>query len=135
MAPFRSLLHAHRALAALLLALALLMKVVVPAGVMIDSDTRTLSIAICDGQAHHPLDQVVVKQTGKPAGGHGNDARGDGTCPYAALGHAGLAGADPVLLALALAFILALGFAPVRIVPLAHGRHLRPPLRGPPARA
>jgi hypothetical protein len=48
---------------------------------------------------------------------------------------AGLGGVDMALLALALAFILALGFAPLRPARAASTRFLRPPLRGPPAGA
>jgi len=44
-----------------------------------------------------------------------------------------LGAADVLLLALALAFIFALGIAPSRPAPPARAAHLRPPLRGPPA--
>ena len=59
--------------------------------------------------------------------------QGKAECPFASLSMASMTGADPALLSLALAFILALGFAstpnhlPKRVY------HLRPPLRGPPA--
>ena len=45
---------------------------------------------------------------------------------------ASLAGADAVLLAAALVFILTLGVAPAPPLRLARNPHLRPPLRGPP---
>ena len=44
-----------------------------------------------------------------------------------------LPGVDPVLLAGALAFILALGFAGVAVVRVDRARQLWPPMRGPPA--
>ena len=59
----------------------------------------------------------------------------DSVCPYTALGHASLAGADPALLATALAFILALAFAPLAPARLSRIPHIRPPLRGPPSQA
>jgi hypothetical protein len=55
-------------------------------------------------------------------GGHTPDgkAKAESPCAFSALGHAALGGADPVLLALALVFVLALGFAP--LVPAAPRR-------------
>ena len=87
----------------------------------------TRSARICQRRR----DITVLPQSGQ-ADGH---AKGDGSCPYAALGMAALTGADAVLLAIALGFILALGFLPVRASPRAGRLHLRPPLRGPPAHA
>ncbi len=48
---------------------------------------------------------------------------------------ASLAGADALLLAAALAFILALGFAPATAPRPRRAVWLRPPLRGPPLTA
>jgi len=135
MTSFRSFLHAHRTLAALLLACALAMKALVPAGYMVGSQSRTIAIQICDGQDHHILGHIVVGDAGKGGNGQNDHAKGDGVCPYGALGHASLASADPVQLALALAFILAVSFA--ALVPTRQPRllHIRPPLRGPPSQA
>lgn len=139
MTALRAFLHAHRTFAVLLLACALAMKVLVPAGYMIGSQTRTISIQICDGVDHGAVRQILVGQTGSDAVGkadHGQADHGksDGVCPYGALGHASLAGTDPVLLATALAFILALAFAPLIPACLSHIPHIRPPLRGPPGK-
>ena len=73
--------------------------------------------------------QIVLPQTGQS----GDHAKADGACPYAALGMAAATGADAALLAIALGFILALGFAPIPAIPRSDPLHLRPPLRGPPA--
>jgi len=135
MARLRTFLIHHRALAIWLVVLALAMKALVPAGYMIGSDTRTLTIEICDGQGHHQLGQIVVQQPAKAGHSQNDHGKGDSTCPYGALGHAGLAGADPVLLAFALAFILALGFAPIKTRHVRRAHYLRPPLRGPPVLA
>jgi hypothetical protein len=120
----------HRALAALLVTLALAMKVLVPAGTMIDAQASTLTVEICDGVDHHLVSQVTLPPSGKSTG---DKTRHDGVCPFSALGHAGLAGADPLQLALALAFIVALGLAPLTPPRGARAVRLRPPLRGPPA--
>ncbi len=56
-------------------------------------------------------------------------------CAYSAIGKSALGGADPILLALAFAFILVLGLAPSRALPARPVPHTRPPLRGPPALA
>ena len=133
MGMFRVFLMRNRALAGLLVALALAIKALVPAGYMVGPQARTLSIEICDGQSHQIASQIVVPQTGKAGGGERGKV--DGTCSYSVLGHAGLAGADTLQLALALAFIMALGFATPPAARVARASHLRPPLRGPPALA
>jgi hypothetical protein len=124
----------HRNLAALLVALALCLKMLVPAGYMIGGPSQTLTISICaDAQGEHLTRQIAIPTKGEDGkrSAHGKAA----PCPYAALGMASLPGADTVLLALALAFIFALGFAPAPSVPPRRTEFLRPPLRGPPARA
>ncbi|MBW8783270.1 MAG: hypothetical protein JF593_01305 [Novosphingobium sp.] len=150
MTALRRFLGNHRRLAALLLALALCMKVLVPAGFMFSGAGGSLALVVCpdaggdplSGQAAHhhrgPAVQggmhvhamhAVVAEHATAAHAH---AKGDGVCPYSAVAMASLASVDAPLLALALVFILALGFTaapPLR----ARGRaHLRPPLRGPP---
>jgi hypothetical protein len=126
----RSSIRRHRGLAACLIALALAMKALVPAGYMVGSTAHVLTIEICaDSLGKHLTQTVLVPGESKPA----EHAKTDGTCNWGALGMAGLAGADLGLLALALAFILLLSTAPVRPVRERRSLHLRPPLRGPPA--
>jgi hypothetical protein len=132
----RALIDRHRRLAVLLIVLALVIKAVVPAGYMLGVQGTVLTVTICaDASGSEVHKQIVV-----PPKGTANDladahAKAPVACPYAALGFAALAGADAVLLALALAFVLALGLAPSRPVPLRRIAFLRPPLRGPPALA
>lgn len=121
----------HRGLAFALVALALCLKVLIPGGYMLSQDYRTITLEIChDAGGASPVVQIKVPAKSSD---HlpGKAARGE--CPYGALGMASLGGADPVLLALALAFIMALGFGPSRPALLARIAFLRPPLRGPPA--
>lgn len=136
MHPLRAFILRHRALAAWLVALALVMKAVVPQGMMIGNEAHTLTIRICDGFADHrapDLRAIVVKADPAGAGDKSGKAAPDHqACPFSALTQAGLAGADPIQLALALAFIVigALRAPPIpaRRVPA----RLRPPLRAPP---
>jgi hypothetical protein len=129
----RTFLRDHRQLAVLLVALALAMKALVPTGYMVGGDAKVLTIEICaDASGGKTTKQIVVPHSGKQdeAGKSSTTA-----CPYAGLGMAALPGADAVLLALALAFILLLGFAPTRTAPPRRIQEYLPPLRGPPALA
>jgi len=130
----RALFLHHRRLAMLLVTAALCMKALIPAGYMLGEDTRVLTVQICADT----IGQTITTRIALPSSGHGPDggkAKTDSACPFTALGHAALGGADPVQLALALVVAMALAFAPR--LPAAPKRilHLRPPLRGPPARA
>jgi len=131
----RACLLGHRRIAILIVALALAMKALLPAGYMISSGPHSLAITICGGV--DGKDSTARIEVPAKGGAQGDAERGKASehCPYSGLSMAALGGADAVLLATALAFILLLGFLPVR-VPLARQRaHLRPPLRGPPATA
>lgn len=122
----------HRRMAALLVALALCMKALIPAGYMLGDGTRLLTVQICaDSLGHTITTQIAV---GKKDHGAGK-GKADAPCAFTALTHAALGEADPIQLALALLFLLTLAFAP--LLPAAPRRiaHLRPPLRGPPALA
>ncbi|WP_404478917.1 hypothetical protein [Novosphingobium sp. BL-52-GroH] len=128
----RTFFRQHSALAFGLIALALCLKIFVPSGYMIAQDTRTITVQIChDASGEGPDLTIAVPVKGANDDAPGKPAKGE--CPYGALSMASLGGADPVLLALALAFILALGFAPVRLAIATGFANIRPPLRGPPA--
>lgn len=119
----------HRCLAAVLVMAALCMKALVPAGYMLGQGTQTLTVEICADS----IGQHIVKQITVPQSGHSSEKdKGDSPCHFTALGHAALGGADPVLLALALVFIVAMGFAAVARSAPRRVSYLRPPLRGPP---
>lgn len=130
----RAFLRTNRRLALGLVVLALVIKALVPAGYMLggplSDKAHVLTIAICGDASGGPLtQQIVVPSDGKS----GDHAKAEGTCAWGVLGMVALSGADAALLALALAFILALGLAPTRPAPFSRGSYLRPPLRGPPA--
>lgn len=129
----RAFLRTNRRLALALVALALVIKALVPAGYMLGGPlgdgARVLTVAICaDASGGLTTKQITVPSDGKS--GH---AKAEGTCAWGLLAMAALSGADVLLLALALAFILALGLAPSRPAPRPQRAYLRPPLRGPPA--
>ncbi len=137
----RTFLLRHRVLAAMALALALSVRLLVPSGFMIASDARVLTVVICSGvTGAHETAQIVIPQSGQKSGqGNGPGGRHDAgktdPCPYSSLAMASTGAAAAPLLATAMAFILALGFAPVASVPRERVRHFRPPLRGPPVLA
>lgn len=125
------LLSRHR-LALWLVALALATKALLPGGYMIEAHSQVLTIAICaDSTGAHLTRQIVVprEETGQDQSSqHAKSA----ACPFSALAMAGNLGADPILLGLALAFVLAIGFAARPIPERATRTRLRPPLRAPP---
>lgn len=131
----RQILLKRRQLALWLVAFALALKVIVPAGYMVREQGTTLTIAICgDASGSHLTRQIVLPQRDASPDGGAQHAKSI-ACPYSVLDMAGSAGADPILLGLALGFILALGFvSSVAPEPSAHP-HARPPLRGPPLAA
>lgn len=133
MGHLRIFFREHRRLAILVAALALAIKAVVPAGYMIAQRSQNLTVLICSGT----VDVVTAKSLDIPADGKTDGSAGEhgkvnDACPYAALSMASLGGADTPLLALALLFILALGFMPIHLPRLKTQSRLRPPLRGPP---
>lgn len=123
-------LLAHRRLAALLCAAALLLKLVVPSGYMVASHGGHLTIEVCSGMAAAPVKMTM------PMSGHGKShdgAKPDQPCAFAGLSAAALGAVDAVLLAALIAFVMALAFAPATLPPPLRRVRLRPPLRGPPA--
>lgn len=120
----RAIARRHSRLAAVVLLLALALRIVVPGGFMPAFAQGSVTITICHGDSTSQREiPVPVKRLPGAAQ----------TCAFADLDQPALGAVDPVLLALALAFSLALGFAaspPLRL----HGHaRLRPPLRGPPS--
>ena len=130
---FRALFLHNRRLAVLLVALALCMKAFVPAGYMLDGHASVLTVHICGDSLAQPVTRLLTI----PTSGHGDDSQkshADSPCQFSGLGHAMLGGGDSLQLLIALAFILAVGFAPIAASAFERFHHLRPPLRGPPAR-
>jgi hypothetical protein len=129
----RASIRDHRQLALLLLALAFVVRAALPAGYMVSRDaSSTITVSICsDASGVHKTTQLVIPA--KP--GDPRKSAKDGSCAFSAMAKGALGGTDPILLALAFAFILVLGLAPLRALPARPVPHALPPLRGPPALA
>lgn len=133
MGSLRTVIAGNRWLAALLLAAVLCLKAILPAGYMIASASHVLTVTVCaesaGGQVVH---QIVLPGKPQPLAPKGN---AQDKCPQAPLGMAMLAGGDLLLVALAVAFAMAFGLAPLALPLLRRRTWLRPPPIGPPAAA
>lgn len=127
------LLREHRRLAAILVAMALCMKALVPAGFMVGANTKLITIEICaDASGGKLTKQIAIPPDGGTAGEQSGHGKFDTTCAWTSLAQAAHSWADTELLVLALAFILALGFLRQAAEPVRRSCHIRPPSRGPP---
>jgi hypothetical protein len=134
MGHFRAILFSRRDLALAFLVFALAMKLIMPSGFMFNTVGKQLTVTLCSGVSGQST--TITIPTGPDHQDHGDEqAAQKDICPYGALGHATLGGADPVLLAEAIAFLIALGFAAVALPALRRRAYVQPPLRGPPLTA
>lgn len=131
----RAFSHRYAQLTLVLVVLALAVKALVPAGYMISSTSeRFLTVTICADASGTPKQmRIAISDKNEKGGDHSEAADKSQPCAFSGLGHAALGGADPLLLAAALAFILLVGLAPLRSPPARDIPFLRPPLRGPPS--
>lgn len=130
---FRTFLRANRNLAALLVALALAMKALVPAGYMLAQQTTAFTVTICaDGQGKRIVHEITVPKKAGHHGDSGDHGKDNGLCSWSSLAGGALGSDAPELLAIGLAFILALGFLPAPPPVVRSAFRLRPPLRAPP---
>lgn len=130
------LIHARPVLALAILAIALCMKLLVPSGYMISAGPKTFTVSLCSGDMSAPK-MMTISIPADPSAPvePAHKGKTDGVCAFSALSMAAMGGADAPLLALALAFILALGFLSYAALPHGAVSRLLPPSRGPPARA
>ncbi|WP_374945088.1 DUF2946 family protein [Sphingomonas sp.] len=129
MTGLRQYLLCHRALAASLVALALLMKVLVPTGYMLGTSTGSITVELCSGYGPAKMTMPGMAHHGGDKSDHG---KAEQPCAFSGLSAPSLAATDPILLALALAFIIATAFrAPTPVLVQARA-FLRPPTTGPP---
>lgn len=145
----RLFLLQHRALAAALFALALLVKLLVPAGYM-PSASGGIALQLCGGIVPAPAVKPAQPAMHMPGMAHhaavepqdqhdGHDGSpehpgADMPCAFAGLALPSLAAVDPLLLAIALAFVVAAIFRATTTRAVRRSPHLRPYLRGPPVR-
>ncbi|WP_137863778.1 MULTISPECIES: DUF2946 family protein [unclassified Sphingomonas] len=134
MGAWRVFLREHRWLALWLIAAALAVKALVPQGYMLaDTGGKTLTVAICDGSG--PATMAITLPMDPDHAKAPDSAKQDGGCAYSSLSHAITSGTDPVLLLAAIAFLLALGFAPAPQPMIRRRAFAQPPAQGPPALA
>ncbi len=125
----RAFLRTRRRVAAVLLVLALAMKLLVPAGYMLGAKVHVLTVEVCaDSSGERQFQKIAV-----PDNAQADHADAGGACAWSTAAMPALSGVAPPLLALALAVILLLGFAPARRVHPPRADRFQPPLRGPPA--
>ena len=129
MTDLRAFMQHRWTLALWLVAAALFVRAVVPAGYMVDADATTISFTICSDATG----ETVTHDITIPSDGKADTAKADTPCSFAGAAQPALSGADAPLLAIALLFILALGFAPFVAPTMQRGHYLRPPPQGPPA--
>jgi hypothetical protein len=131
----RALTRKYARLTLLLVVIALAVKALIPAGYMISSKgERFLTVTICADASGTPKQmRIAIPDKDQTGSDHSEEADKAQPCVFSGLGHAALGGVDPLLLATALAFILLVGFAPLRAPPAREIAFLRPPLRGPPS--
>ncbi|KQN26856.1 hypothetical protein ASE86_05115 [Sphingomonas sp. Leaf33] len=129
----RRLFHVRPGLACAIVALALAMKLLVPAGFMPTVSHGRIVVSICSGTG--PM-TMVVEMPGMahhaPTDAPKHDEGASAPCAYAGLMAPSLAATDPLLLAIALLVAMAMALRPVALPLVPAPARLRPPLRGPP---
>jgi hypothetical protein len=121
----RAWLHAHRNLAALAIAAALLVRLLIPAGFMPSNAPGTLLVQLCSG-AGGTMVTITL-----PKGEDGTQAAKP--CAFAELAMPVLGATDPVVLALAQLAAFALAMLPQAAPGLRRPAFVLPPPRGPPS--
>lgn len=129
MTGLRDVLHRHTMIAMSIMVLVLAVRAMIPAGYMTNASPAGLTVELCSSISGKTVTIALPGQSGHQD--HGKD-QADKPCAFASLGQAMTSATDPVLLASAIAFIIALGILLDRSPPQARTGHLRPPLRGPP---
>ncbi|WP_232834199.1 MULTISPECIES: hypothetical protein [unclassified Sphingomonas] len=152
----RRLILTHRTVAALVLAAALAMRLLVPAGFMPDVAGGAVRLILCPAAGPVPaaMSPMAHGSMAMPMGHAGTDnhvasahdhgahdhdkssshdhAPQDAPCAFAGLALASLMPVDPVLLLAAIAFAMALAAFGLALPTPGRVPYLRPPLRGPP---
>lgn len=134
MTALRRLVLHHRATFAAFAAVALLMRMLTPGGYMFALAEGKPTVVLCPGAQAAPAPMAMPGMSGHHDGGSQRHDQGqaDAPCAFAGMSVAAVAATDPLLLAVAIAFII---LRAVRVVAEPRRRdtpRLRPPLRGPP---
>lgn len=126
---------AQRHIAVLICAAALLLKLLVPTGHMIDSSHGRITITICSGTAPRAMTiEIPGMHGGMPDHGQSKDhGKAEMPCAFSGFSAAMLAAIDTIQLAALIAFVMAVGLVGVMLPAPSRPAYFRPPLRGPPA--
>jgi hypothetical protein len=132
----RNLIRARPVFALCILAMTLCVKALVPSGYMVSASSKTFTVGLCsDGMGTPQTTTITIPMDPAAPADPTHKGKSDSPCAFSALSMAATGGADAPLLALALAFALAIGLfahpAPARTTSF----RLMPPSQGPPARA
>lgn len=134
MTGLRQYLLRHRAVAVWLVALALLMRVLVPTGYMLGMSAGSITVELCSGHGAMPMPMPMPMPGMAHHGGDRSDhGKAEQPCAFSGLSAPSLAAADPILLALVVAFIVATAFRAAVPSLARRPAFLRPPTTGPPA--
>lgn len=106
------------------------MKLLVPAGFMPVASAGGITIEICNGST--PAQMTIIIPGMAHRQGQPEQAGKEMPCAFAGLSAPSLAAADPLLLAIAIAFVIAVALRVTVPEPASTPAYLRPPLRGPP---
>ncbi len=128
----RHLILRHRLVAMAIIVLALALRALIPAGMMIapSSAVLTLTVTICSGMG--AVEQVSIPIERDAPTSHQDGKGAGGPCAFAGLGAPALGGADVALIGLALLLVFAAAFLPIVPVSLRRQVFAWPHLRGPP---
>lgn len=127
------LVLSNRPLATAILACALLMKLVMPAGFMPTVSNGQIVVSICSGTGPMTMVMTIPGLEHGKSDGSEHHGKTEQPCAFSGLSTPSLAATDPILLAAAILFVLALGALPITLPVATAPPYLRPPLRGPPA--
>ena len=125
----RALFRRHALLAAIIVALALGVRALVPTGYMTNASATGFTVTLCGGEQGQTV-HIALPTDPK----HQGDARkADSPCAFTGLGLATLGFTDPFLIAIAIAFIMAMGLRLSVAPSTQRSRAFLPPTRGPPS--
>nr|WP_294814872.1 DUF2946 family protein [uncultured Sphingomonas sp.] len=127
----RRFVLANRPFACSILALALLMKLAMPAGFMPAVSSGQIVVRICSGTG--PMTTAMTLPGLDEHGKDSHHGKAEQPCAFSGLSAPSLTAADPILLTVAILFVLTLGMRPLTLPASTAPPYLRPPLRGPPA--
>lgn len=134
MLSLRTLVTRHPRIAAMVVAVSLLLRILIPSGFMPTVSGEHVLISICSGIEQSSVEVSLPASTSRDVGDH-SQGKSAALCAYSGLLGSSLAAVDVVLLAAGMPIAIAVGLVPKLRPPLTVADHLRPPLRGPPATA